>query len=165
MTTRVAQARGLIRLCVLAKLRKTYPTLDLTNCTDVVATVFKSLGNHVQWEDDDGERIAMDEPAIHDALLSELQMILFANLNQLPTQSYPLANTQRRSCQPVDKKKAPAEAGAVPRSNSSGSDCSALRQDNTYEVEVAQDALHDFAALSGFTEGLAFMAGHLPPNS
>ena len=84
---RLAQARGLIRLRVLAKLRETYPTLDLTNCTEVMAAVFKNLGNLVQWEDDDGERIAMDEPAIHDALLSELRMILFANLNQLPTQA------------------------------------------------------------------------------
>ena len=84
---RLAQARGLIRLRVLAKLRETYPTLDLTNCTDVMAAVFKNLANLVQWEDDDGERIAMDEPAIHDALLSELRMILFANLNQLPTQA------------------------------------------------------------------------------
>ena len=79
---RLAQARGLIRLRVLAKLRETYPTLDLTNCADVMATVFKNLGNVVQWEDDKGESISMDEPAIHDALLSELRMILFAVPNQ-----------------------------------------------------------------------------------
>ena len=88
---RLAQARGLIRLRVLAKLRETNPTLDLTNCADVMATVFKNLGNHVQWQDDNGESISMDEPAIHDPLLSELRMILFAGLNKSPkgTQAMP----------------------------------------------------------------------------
>ena len=81
---RLAQARGLIRLRVLAKLRQTYPDLDLTNCADVMATAFKNLANLVRWEDDKGERIANDEPAIRDALLGELRMVLFANLNQYP---------------------------------------------------------------------------------
>ena len=49
-----------------------------------MATVFKNLGNVVQWEDDNGGDISMDEPAIHDALLSELRMILFAVPNQSP---------------------------------------------------------------------------------
>ena len=45
-----------------------------------------------------------------------------------------------------DTKKAPAEAGAVRRSTSTGSACSALRQDNTCGGEVEQDPVNDFAA-------------------
>lgn len=73
---RLAQARELIRLRVLAKLRKTYSDLDLTNCAEVVATVLKNLSNLVQWEDDNGVPIANDHPAIRDALLRELRMLL-----------------------------------------------------------------------------------------
>ena len=76
---RLAQARGLIRLRVLAKVRETYPNLDLKTCADVLATVFKNLGNVVQWVDENGLHIADDEPVIRDALLSELQMLLCAN--------------------------------------------------------------------------------------
>jgi hypothetical protein len=84
---RLTQTRALIRLLVLAKLRETYPDLDLTNCADVMATVFKNLANLVQWEDDKGVRLANDQPAIRDALLSEIRMLLFANLNQSPTRA------------------------------------------------------------------------------
>ena len=38
---RLTQIRGLIRLRVLAKPRETYPNLDLTDCADVMAMVFK----------------------------------------------------------------------------------------------------------------------------
>ena len=64
---RLPQTRGLIRLRVLAELRETYPDLELTNCAEVVATVFKNLSKLVQWEDDKGVRIADDQPAIRDA--------------------------------------------------------------------------------------------------
>lgn len=40
---RLPQARGLVRLHALAKLRQTYPNLDQANCTDVMARVFKNL--------------------------------------------------------------------------------------------------------------------------
>ena len=81
---RLAQIRGLIRLRVLAKLRETYPNLDLTDCADVMAMVFKDLGKLLQWEGDKGERITNDRPAIRDALLRELRMVLLTNLNQSP---------------------------------------------------------------------------------
>ena len=45
---RLAQARGLIRLHTLAKVRQTYPNLDQANCTDVMMTVYKNLGNVMQ---------------------------------------------------------------------------------------------------------------------
>ena len=73
---RLTQARELIRLRVLAKLRKTHPNLDLTSCAQVVATVLKNLANLVQWEDDKGVRIADDHPALRDALVSELRMLM-----------------------------------------------------------------------------------------
>jgi hypothetical protein len=46
--------------------------------------------------------------------------------------------TKGKPTQPADKKKAPAEAGAIPRSTTTGLACSALRQDNTCDREVAQ---------------------------
>ena len=73
---RLTQARGLIRHRVLAKLRKSCPDLDLTSCADVMATAFKNLEDRVQWEDDNGARIANDHPAIRDALLSEIRMLM-----------------------------------------------------------------------------------------
>jgi hypothetical protein len=73
------QYRGLVRLRILAKLRQIYPNLDQTNCTDVMATVFKNLGNVMQWVDENGVHIANDEPVIRDALLSELRMVLCAD--------------------------------------------------------------------------------------
>ena len=76
---RLPQARGLVRLRILAKLRQIYPNLDQTNCTDVMATVFKNLGNVMQWVDENGVHIANDEPVIRDALLSELRMVLCAD--------------------------------------------------------------------------------------
>ena len=76
---RLPEARGLVRLRTLAKLRQTYPNLNQANCTDVMATVFKNLGNVVQWVDENGVHIAIDEPVIRDALLSELRMVLCAN--------------------------------------------------------------------------------------
>ena len=82
---RLAQARELIRLRIIAKLRQTYPNLDQANCANVIATVFKNLENIVQWVDENGVHIANDEPAIRDALLSELRMVLCANLSQSPT--------------------------------------------------------------------------------
>ena len=76
---RLAQARELIRLRIIAKLRQTYPNLDQANCTDVIATVFENLENIVQWVDENGVLIAIDEPVIRDALLSELRMVLCAD--------------------------------------------------------------------------------------
>ncbi|SEP51137.1 hypothetical protein SAMN02990966_07877 [Rhodospirillales bacterium URHD0017] len=76
---RLAQARGLVRLHTLAKLRQTYPSLDQANYTDVMTTVFENLGNVVQWVDENGVHIANDEPVLRDALLSELRMVLCAN--------------------------------------------------------------------------------------
>jgi hypothetical protein len=73
---RLAQARELIRLRIIAKLRQTYPHLDQANCAHVIATVFENLENIVQWVDENGVHIANDEPAIRDALLSELRMVL-----------------------------------------------------------------------------------------
>jgi hypothetical protein len=52
------------------------PDLELTNCAEVVATVFKNISELVQWEDDKGVRIADDQPAIRDALLSELRRLV-----------------------------------------------------------------------------------------
>ena len=82
---RLAQARELIRLRIIAKLRRTYPHLDQPNCANVIATVFENLENIVQWVDENGVHIANDEPVIRDALLSELRMVLCANLSQSPT--------------------------------------------------------------------------------
>ena len=76
---RLAQARELIRLRIIAKLRQTYPNLDQTNCTDVIATVFENLENIVQWVDENGVHIANDEPVIRNALLSELRMMIGAD--------------------------------------------------------------------------------------
>jgi len=76
---RLAQARELIRLRIIAKLRQTYPHLDQANWTDVMAAVFKNLENVMQWVDENGVRIANDEPVIRDALLSEMRMVLCAN--------------------------------------------------------------------------------------
>ena len=73
------QSRELIHLHTFAKLRQAYPNLDHANCTDVMATVFKNLGNVVQWVDENGVQIANDEPVIRDALLSELRLVLCAN--------------------------------------------------------------------------------------
>jgi hypothetical protein len=73
---RLAQARELIRLRIIAKLRQTYPHPDQANCAHVIATVFENLENIVQWVDENGVHIANDEPAIRDALLSELRMVL-----------------------------------------------------------------------------------------
>jgi len=78
-------ARELIRLRIIAKLRRTYPHLDQANCAHVIATVFENLENIVQWVDENGVHIANDEPVIRDALLSELRMVLCANLSQSPT--------------------------------------------------------------------------------
>jgi len=79
------QARGRVRLRTLAKLHQMHPNLDQANCTDVMATVFENLGNVVQWVDENGVHIGNDEPAIRNALLSELRMVLCTNLNQSPT--------------------------------------------------------------------------------
>jgi hypothetical protein len=76
---RLAQARELIRLRIIAKLRQTHPSLDQANCANVIATVFENLENIVQWVDENGVHIAIDEPVIRDALLSELRMVLCAN--------------------------------------------------------------------------------------
>ena len=76
---RLAQARELIRLRIIAKLRQTYPNLDPANCANVIATVFENLENIVQWVDENGVHIANDEPVIRDALLSEMRMVLCAN--------------------------------------------------------------------------------------
>jgi hypothetical protein len=76
---RLAQARGLIRLRIIAKLSQAYPHLDQANCANVIATVFENLENIVQWVDENGVHIANDEPVIRDALLSELRMVLCAN--------------------------------------------------------------------------------------
>ncbi|GEP61645.1 hypothetical protein [Reyranella soli] len=73
---RLVQARELIRLRVLFKLRKTYPELDLANCAQVVATVLKNFSNLMQWEGDEGVRIANDHPALREALVSELRMLM-----------------------------------------------------------------------------------------
>jgi hypothetical protein len=73
---RLAQARELIRLRVIAKLRQTYPNLDQANWADVMATVFKNLENVMQWVDDNGVRIPNDEPVIRNALMGELRTIL-----------------------------------------------------------------------------------------
>ena len=81
---RLAQARELIRLRIIAKLRQTYPNLDQAKFANVIATVFENLGNVMQWVDENGMPIANDEPVIRDALLSELRRILFAGLNQSP---------------------------------------------------------------------------------
>ena len=84
---RLPQARGRVRLRALANLRQTYPNLDQANCTDVMASVFKNLGSVMQWVDENGVHIANDEPVIRDALLSELRMVMCANLNQSHTQA------------------------------------------------------------------------------
>ena len=76
---RLAQARELIRLRIIAKLRQTYPNLDQANCANVIATVFENLENIVQWVNENGVHIANDEPVIRDALLSELRMVLCAD--------------------------------------------------------------------------------------
>jgi hypothetical protein len=76
---RLAQARELIRLRIVAKLRQTYPNLDQANCANVIAMAFENLENIVQWVDENGVHIANDEPVIRDALLSELRMVLCAN--------------------------------------------------------------------------------------
>lgn len=76
---RLAQARGQIRLRVLARLRETRPSLDQANFADAAATVFANLENLVQWEDEKGRRITNDQPAIRDALVSELRLVLSAN--------------------------------------------------------------------------------------
>jgi hypothetical protein len=76
---RLAQARELIRLRILAKLRRTYPNLDQANCANVIAMVFENLENIVQWVDENGVHIANDEPVIRDALLSEMRMVLCAD--------------------------------------------------------------------------------------
>jgi hypothetical protein len=84
---RLAGARELIRLRIIAKLRHAYPNLDQTNCKDVIATVFDNLENIAQWVDENGVRIPNDEPVIRDALLSELRMVLGATLDQSPANS------------------------------------------------------------------------------
>ena len=84
---RLPQPRELVRLHTLAQLRQTYPNLDPANCTDVMATVFKTSEGVVQWVHENGVDIANDEPVIRDALLSELRMVLCANPNQSPTQA------------------------------------------------------------------------------
>jgi hypothetical protein len=76
---RLAQARALIRLRIIAKLRQTYPNMGQANYTDVIAKVLENLENIVQWVDDNGVRIPNDEPVIRDALLSELRMLLSAD--------------------------------------------------------------------------------------
>ena len=76
---RLAQARELIRLRIIAKLRQTYPNLDQAKFANVIATVFENLGNVMQWVDENGMPIANDEPVIRDALLSELRMLLGAD--------------------------------------------------------------------------------------
>ena len=76
---RLAQARELIRLRIIAKLRQTYPNLDQANCAKVIATVFENLENIVQWVDENGVHLANDDPVIRDALLSELRMVLCAD--------------------------------------------------------------------------------------
>ena len=55
------------------------PIWTKPNCTNVIATVFENLENIVQWVDENGAHIADDEPAIRDALMSELRMVLCAN--------------------------------------------------------------------------------------
>jgi hypothetical protein len=52
-----------------------------------VATVFANLENLVQWADEKGRRIANDQPAIRDALLSELRLVLSAN--RAPHRAWP----------------------------------------------------------------------------
>src|SRR5215218_8700909 len=79
------QARRRVRLRTLARLHQMHPNLDQANCTNVMGTVFENLGNVVQWVDENGVHIGNDEPAIRDALLSELRMVLCANLDQSPT--------------------------------------------------------------------------------
>jgi len=76
---RLVQARDLIRLRIIAKLRQSYPNLNQANCVNVIATVFANLGNVMQWVDENGVHIANDEPVIRDALLSELRMVLCAD--------------------------------------------------------------------------------------
>ena len=80
---RLAQARELISLRIIAKLRQTYSNLDQANCANVIATVFENLENIVQWVDENGVHIANDEPVIRNALLSELRMVLCANQTRL----------------------------------------------------------------------------------
>ena len=84
---RLAQARELIRLRIIAKLRQTYPNLDQANCGHVIATVFENLENIVQWIDENGVHIASDEPVIRNALLSELRMVLCVNQTRVATVS------------------------------------------------------------------------------
>ena len=84
---RLPQARGLVRLRTLAKLRQNYPNLEPANYTDVMATVIENVGNVMQWVDENGVHIATDEPVIRDALVSELRMVLCANLSQSPIQA------------------------------------------------------------------------------
>ena len=76
---RLVQARDLIRLRIIAKLRQSYPNLNQANCVNVIATVFENLGNVMRWVDENGMPIDNDEPVIRDALLSELRMVLCAN--------------------------------------------------------------------------------------
>ena len=49
---RLVQARDLIRLRIIAKLRQSYPNLNQANCVNVIATVFENLENIVQWVDE-----------------------------------------------------------------------------------------------------------------
>lgn len=79
---RLAQARELIRLRIIAKLRQTYPNLNQANYANVIATVFENLENIVQWVDDNGVCIANDEPVIRQALLSELRFVVCGTLDQ-----------------------------------------------------------------------------------
>ena len=82
---RLAQARELIRLRVIAKLRQTYPNLNQANCANVITTVFENLENIVRWVDENGVHIANDEPVIRDALLSELRrMVLCTDQMRCP---------------------------------------------------------------------------------
>jgi hypothetical protein len=73
---RLVQARDLIRLRIVAKLRQAYPNLNQANWVNVIASVFENLGNVMQWVDENGVHIANDEPVIRDALWSELRMVL-----------------------------------------------------------------------------------------
>jgi hypothetical protein len=75
----LAQARELIRLRIVAKLRQTYTNLDQANFANVIAMAFENLETIVQWVDENGVHIANDEPMIRDALVSELRMVLCAN--------------------------------------------------------------------------------------
>ncbi|SRR5260370_33443939 len=71
-----AEARGMVRLRVFAKIKESYPDLPQEECAIALEQVWTKI---VDLAAEQGQYVAGDHPAIGKALLDELWLTLFAN--------------------------------------------------------------------------------------